>query len=156
MPSGDKVIERTLEPTQEVIDKAFEVFYRQEVLEDLLTPSQRRFPPAQLSTSQEEINIPEDMVLEEKASDLLELLTTYTRGTSAVVHVVPRPPTLAPTHVSSGDAIDKKGKEYKGAKDPRMLKRERLQALPSSPQPRRPKLLRLNKRKVLLLGPPRS
>ena len=53
MPSDDEVTERTPEPTQEVTNKDFEVFYRQEDLEDLPGPSQRHFPPTQLNTSLE-------------------------------------------------------------------------------------------------------
>ena len=50
----------------------------------------------------------------------------------------------------------KRGKEYKRVKDPRMLKRERLHTLPSNPLPRKPELLRLSKRRVLPLGPPKE
>ena len=116
IPSNDEVKVRTLEPTQEVIDKDFEVFYLQEDLEDLPSPSHRRLPPAQVSTNQEAANIPEGMVLEEKTPDLLALLIAHARGASPAIPVVPRPPTPTPTHASSSDAADKKRKRGKGSK----------------------------------------
>lgn len=99
----DEVKERTLEPTQEVTHKDFEVFYQQEDPEDLLGPSHCRLLPAQVNTSQEATNIPKRMVLEEKTPDLLALLTTHVGGASPTVPMVPRPPTPASTSASSGD-----------------------------------------------------
>ena len=89
MPSDDEAEVHTPEVTQEVIDKDFEVFYRKKDLEDLLDHSQCYLLPAQISTSQEEANILEGMVLEEKTLDLLALLTAHTRGASLVVLMVP-------------------------------------------------------------------
>ena len=60
------------------------------------------------------------MVLKEKTPDLLELLTAHAGVTSPAVPVVPQPPTPAPTHSSSGDAVNKKRKKVqkgKGFKD---------------------------------------
>ena len=70
-------------------DKDFEVFYQQEDFEDLLSTSHRHLLPAQVSTNQEEANIPKGMVLEEKTPDLLALLSTHVGGASSAVPVVP-------------------------------------------------------------------
>lgn len=95
-----------MEPTQEVTDKDFVIFYQQEDPEDLPGPSHRPLLPAQISTSQEAANTLEG-VLEEKTLDLLALLTTHM---GAAILVVPRLPTPAPTHASFGDAANKKRK----------------------------------------------
>ena len=58
------------------------------------------------------------MVLKEKTLDLLALLTTYARGTSLVVPMVPQPPTPTPTCASSGDATNKKKKIVQWGKGP--------------------------------------
>lgn len=111
-------------PTQqEVIDKDFEVFYQQEDPENALSTSHHRLRPTQVSTNQEATNIPEGMKIEEKIPDLLALLTTHTGGSSLAVAVVTRPPTPAPTRMSSVNTVDKKwkraqeGKGNKGAEE---------------------------------------
>lgn len=88
IPSDDEAKESTPEPIQEVTYKDFEVFYQQEDPEDLLDPSQRRLPPAHVSTILEEANTLEGMVLKEKTPDLLALLTAHAGGASPVVLVV--------------------------------------------------------------------
>jgi len=156
IPSDDEIREHTLEPTQEVTDKDFKVFYQQEDFEDLPGPFHHRPLPTQTNTNQEATNTPKGMVLEEKTPNLLALLTTRARGASPAVPVVLQPPALAPIYASFGDATDKKRKRVQGVKDLRMLKRERLHAPPSSPLPRKPELLGLSKRRVLPLGPPKE
>ena len=88
------------------------------------------------------------MAFEEKTPDLLALLTAHTGGASPVVPMVPRPPTLVPTHASFGDATNKKRK--KGAKE---LRKGKSLVLHSSPQPNRPKKPRPNRKRLLPLGP---
>ena len=57
-------------------------------------------------------------MFEEKTLDLLALLITHVGGVSLAVSVVPRPPNLAPTRVSSSDDVDKKRKRGQGGKGP--------------------------------------
>ena len=85
--------EEAKEPTpklvQEVTDKDFEVFYQQEDPEDAPSTSHRPLRLAQVSTSQEEVNIPEGMVFKEKTQDLLALLIAHAGGASPAIPVVP-------------------------------------------------------------------
>ena len=60
------------------------------------------------------------MVLEEKMPDLLALLTAHIGGDALVVPIVPRPPTLGPSHISTADAPEKKrkrGKQTEGSEE---------------------------------------
>lgn len=82
IPLKNEAEERTLEATQEVTDKDFEVYYRQEGLEDLFGPSQCRLLPT--------------------------LLTAHVEGATLAIPVAPQPPIPTPTRASSGDAADKK------------------------------------------------
>lgn len=105
--SFDKEQEEPLfEPTQEDIEKDFEVFYRADS-EDPPEPIHHRLIAAQVSTSQEAANIPEAMALEKKMSDLLALLTAHTRGYALEVPIVPWPPTPALSHIFATDALEK-------------------------------------------------
>jgi len=88
IPSEDKQEEQAPEPTQEDLDKDFEVFY-QEDPKDSLAPSHCHLTTTQVSTSQEASNISVAMVLEEKTPDLLALLTTHDGGDSPAVPIVP-------------------------------------------------------------------
>ena len=94
------------------MDKDFEVFY-QEAPKVSLAPTCRHLIAAQVSTSQEALDIPEAMVLEEKTPDLLALLTTHAGDDSPVVPIVPRPPTPAPAHATTAKVIKKKRKRGK-------------------------------------------
>ena len=69
IPSDDEQEEQAPEPTQEDLDKDFEVFY-QEAPEDSLATTCRHLIVAQVSTSQEALDILEAMVLGEKTPDL--------------------------------------------------------------------------------------
>ena len=97
------------------MDKNFEVFY-QEDPEDSPALTHRHLTTTQVSTSQEASNIPEEIVLEEKTSDLLALLTAHAGGDSPSVPIVPWPPTPAPTHAATADVTKKKRKRGKTAK----------------------------------------
>ena len=110
LPSDKETKEPTPKLVQEVTNKDFKVLYRQEDLEDLPSTLHCQLSPASVSTSQEETNIPEGMMFEEKTLNLLALLTAHARGASLAILVVPRPPTPALTLVSSGDVIEKKRK----------------------------------------------
>ena len=57
------------------------------------------------------------MVLEEKTLNLLALLSAHVRGDAPVVPIEPRPPTLAPSHVPTADAPEKKRKRGKQTED---------------------------------------
>ena len=94
------------------MDKDFEVFY-QEDPKDSLAPTRRHLIVAQVSTRQEATNVPEVVVLEEKTSDLLALLTAHARGNSPVVPIVPRPPTPALAQVAIAEVVEKKRKRGK-------------------------------------------
>ena len=50
------------------------------------------------------------MGFEEKTPDLLALLTAHTGGSSPVVAMTPRLPTLVTTHTSPADVANKKRK----------------------------------------------
>lgn len=107
------------EPTQEDIEKDFEVFYLIDT-EDPPVSTHRRLVAAHVSYSQEAVDVPEAMVLEEKTLDLLALLTTHNRGNALVVLIVRRPPTPAPSHTSTADAFEKKrrrGKQTKSSEE---------------------------------------
>ena len=65
LPFVEEQEEPASEPTQEDIEKDFEVFYLADS-EDTLEPSHCCLVTIQVSTSQEVANIPEAMVLEEK------------------------------------------------------------------------------------------
>jgi len=77
----------------------------------------RHLVAAQVSTSQEATNILEAMVLEEKTLNLLALLSAHVGGDALVVPIEPRPPTLAPSHVPTTDAPEKKRKRGKQTED---------------------------------------
>ena len=94
------------------MDKDFEVFY-QEDPKDSLAPTRHHLVVAQVSTRQEATNVPEVVVLEEKTSDLLALLTAHARGNSPVVPIIPRPPTPALAQVAIAEAVEKKRKRGK-------------------------------------------
>ena len=70
-----------------------------------------------VSTSQEATNNPEAMVLEERTPNLLALLSTHAKGDALVIPIVPRPPTLAPSHVPTANALEKKRKKGKQIED---------------------------------------
>ena len=106
--------ECTPEPTQEDLDKDFEIFYRED-LENSPTPTHHHLATAQVSISQEATNIPKAMVLEEKTLDLLALLTTHVGGNSPVVPIIPRPPTPAPAQAVKKKR--KRGKATEGSKE---------------------------------------
>ena len=98
LPSDEEDKASTSESVQEVIDRDFEVFYR------LDAPSTSQTQP---STT---------MGFEEKTQHLLALLTAHVGGSSPVVAVVTRPPTLAATNMSTTNAEDKKRKRAQGGK----------------------------------------
>ena len=84
IPLKNEAEERTPKATQEVTDKDFEVYYRQEGPEDLFGPSQCRLLPT--------------------------LLIAHAGGASLAIPMAPQPPIPTPTRASSGDAADKKRK----------------------------------------------
>ena len=132
IPSDKEPEERTPEPTQEDLDKDFEVFYCEDP-KDSLAPTYRHLATAQVSTSQEATKIPKAMVLEEKTPDLLALLTVHTEGNSPMVLVIPRPPTPTPVQAATTEAIEKKRKKGKAAKAP---KKEKFLNLCNNPPPK--------------------
>lgn len=98
--------------------KDFEVFYQLEDPKDALSISRYPLHIAQVSTSQEGVNIPEGMGFEEKTPDLLALLTAHAGGAFPAIPMVLWPPTPAPTRASSSDAANKKRKKGQGGKGP--------------------------------------
>ena len=92
-------------------------------------------------------------MLEEKTPDLLALLTTYARGASLTVSVVPWPPTLAPTLHPLVTLQTKRQKGGKEVKDLKVLRKGKSHAFPSSPQPKRPERPETNRKRAFLLGP---
>ena len=93
IPSNNEEREPILEPIyQEVTEKYFKVFYREDA------PS--------TSTTHSLL----EMDFEEKTSDLLALLTAHVRGFSPVIAVMPRPPTPATARTSLAEATNKKRK----------------------------------------------
>lgn len=101
------------------MDKDFEVFY-QEDLEDSRALTRLHLVVAQVSTSQEALNVTEAMVLEEKTFDLLALLTAHVGGDSPVVPIVPHPSTPALAQIATSEATKKKrkrGKATEGAEE---------------------------------------
>ena len=112
LPFNEEQEEPASEPTQEDIEKDFEVFYRADS-KDPPVPIHLRLIAVQVSTSQEAASVPKAMVLEEKTPDLLALLTTHTKGNASMVPIIPRPPTLAPSHTSTVDVLKKKRKRRK-------------------------------------------
>lgn len=97
------------------MDKDFEVFY-QEDPEDSPALTCLHLVVAQVSTSQEALNVTEAMVLEEKTLDLLALLTAHAGGDSPMVPIVPRPPTPALAQIATLEATKKKRKRGKATK----------------------------------------
>lgn len=95
------------------MDKDFEVFY-QEDPEDSPALTCLHLVVAQVSTSQEALNVTEAMVLEEKTPDLLALLTAHAGGDSLMVPIVPCPPTPALAQIATLEATKKKKEEGKG------------------------------------------
>lgn len=83
---------------------------------DASSTSYRTLHPAQVSVNQKGTNIPKGMGFEEKILDLFVL-----------------PPTPAPTHASSVDAIDKKRKGPKEAKALKVTRKEKSFNPPTSP-----------------------
>ena len=57
------------------------------------------------------------MVLEEKMSNLLTLLTTHAKGDVPMVPIVSWPPTPAPSHIPTTDTPEKKRKMGKQTED---------------------------------------
>ena len=82
-PSDNEREEPPSKPTQEDLDKDFEVFYQANP-EDSSTPAHLHLVAAQVSTSQEAANVLEAMVLEEKMLDLLALLTAHAGGDTPI------------------------------------------------------------------------
>ena len=134
------------------MDKDFKVFY-QEDPKDSLAPTYHHLTTAQVSTNQEALNIPKEMVLEEKTPDLLALLTAHAGGDSSIVLIVPRPLTLALAHAAIANVTKRKGK---GEKQLRALKKERSPILRNNCPPKRLVIQRPIKRNVLLLGPAKA
>ena len=93
IPSDNEAKESTPKPIhQEVTEKVFEVFY----LEDA----------SSTSTAHSLV----EMGFEEKTPDLLALLTAHAGGSSPIVVMTPRLPTLIATHTSPADVANKKRK----------------------------------------------
>lgn len=151
-PSDDEAKEPTPELVQEVTNKDFEVFYQQKDLEDLPGPSLCHLPPAQVSTSQKEANIPEGMVLEEKTLDLLALLTAHAGGASQAIPVVPRPTTSAPTQASSSDTADKKRKKGQGGKGSKDVEEGEVTCRSKQPPSKEPPKTRAQQKKSVPSG----
>ena len=70
LPSNIEWEEPRTEPTQEELDKDFEVFYREDP-KDSPALTHRHLIAAQVNPSQEADDIPKAMVLKEKTPDLL-------------------------------------------------------------------------------------
>ena len=93
IPSNNEEREPIPKPIyQEVTEKYFKVFYREDAPSTSITHSLL------------------EMDFEEKTSDLLALLTAHIRGFSLVIAVMPRPPTPTTARTSLAEATNKKRK----------------------------------------------
>lgn len=74
-----------------------------------------------------------DMGFEEKTPDLLVVLIAHAEGSTPTVVVVPQPPTLAATHMSSANARDKKRKKAQEGKSAEGIEEGEITQSPYQP-----------------------
>nr|POE54659.1 hypothetical protein CFP56_47300 [Quercus suber] len=125
-----------------ICDEDFEIFYHQDVTEDVASTS--RPATSVISEDQEATESPEAMVIEKRLPDLLSILESHIEDVTLEVPIMPRPPSSIPPPPTQFDLADKKWKrDKKGEKVPSRKGKSKKKLLLN--KLRLPKLLGPNK-----------